>query len=114
MLAPVAPDFISEGVLSSHAEGITLLVGDFVTRLVQVQALRQGQGLGYCFRTSCKRSFHLSALRVWDARLHRDGTRPHSPCDATPLSLHSSAGRTYMAGSTFGEFPTRTHCSSPW
>lgn len=41
MLAPVTPDFIGEGVLSSHAERVTLPPGDLKTGLSHVLALKQ-------------------------------------------------------------------------
>lgn len=43
-LAPVTPDFIGEGVLSSDAEGVVLLAGDFITGLVNVNALEKVRG----------------------------------------------------------------------
>lgn len=59
VLAPVAPDFIGEGVLSSHAEGITLLIGHFIMGLIQVKALKQGQVfLDYSFVLKIASSHH--------------------------------------------------------
>lgn len=62
VLAPVSPDFIGEGVLSSHAERITPLAGDRITGFADVMALRQVRFSDYSFGTSTQSTFSRKTL----------------------------------------------------
>lgn len=108
MLAPVAPDFIGEGVLSSHAELVALLAGHFVMGLANVHALRQVETSCYSSGTSKQTDIFFDGLEqaLTSERLpscSRDVSSQSLRCDNTFTSYRNGKnvhGRFHVLGTS--------------